>query len=190
VLNIAKFHRTCPIRLEHKRWFVLRGPGGFYLDHNCPFGCSSSSSCAGCISHAIVDIWQAEGVSPIPLYEDDLAPFRTLLPLIPTPVPPDPLPDPRFPYNRAGALERIKPTKTPWHPIKSQDFAPMFVYIGYTWDIMNKTVSLPKMKRLKFLQCVCEFAGQFFAVPCSMKDVMKIHGSLCHVTFVHPLGCL
>jgi hypothetical protein len=199
VLDIAKFHRTCPIRPEHKQWFVLQGPDGLYVEHCCPFGCSSSSCNAGCISHAVVDIWQAEGVGPIPLYEDDLAAFRA--PIADTPRRPSPAPipyrppalstlstPPVFAYDRIGALERIKSTKTPWHPIKGQDFTPTFVYIGYTWDIKNQTVSLPEKKQLKFLRRVREFAGQFFAIPCHMQDVMKIHGSLCHVTFVHPLG--
>jgi hypothetical protein len=114
VLDIAKFYCTCPILPEHKCWFVLQGPDGFYVEHNCLFGCCSSSSCAGCISHAIVDIWQAEGVGPIPLYEDDLASFCTPLPPIPDPPTPPPLPPPLvFPYDRTRALELIKPTKTP-----------------------------------------------------------------------------
>jgi hypothetical protein len=195
VLDIAKFHRTAPIRPQHKRWFVLQGPDGFYVEHCCPFGCSSSSCCAGCVSHAVVDIWQALGVGPIPLYEDDLAPFRAPLlppptqrppavPLLPPPLPPLPT----FAYDRAGALELIKPTNMPWHLTKGQDFAPVFIYIGYKWDIANQTVSLPEEKRKKFLRRICEFAGQFFALPCCMKDVMKIHGSFCHITFIHPLG--
>ncbi|KAJ7480737.1 hypothetical protein FB451DRAFT_1446735 [Mycena latifolia] len=28
------------------------------------------------IANAVVDIWEGEGVKPIPKYEDDLAPFR------------------------------------------------------------------------------------------------------------------
>jgi hypothetical protein len=107
----------------------------------------SSSCCAGCISHAVVDIWQALGVGPIPLYEDNLAPFRAPLPPPPTTPPPPPI----FAYDRALALELIKPTNTPWHPTKGQDFALTFVYIGYTWNITDKTVSLPETKRLKFL---------------------------------------
>jgi hypothetical protein len=76
VLDIAKFHRTCPIQPDDKRWFVLQGPSSFYIEHDCPFGCSSSSSNAGMIASAVVDIWEAEGVSPVVRYEDDLAPFR------------------------------------------------------------------------------------------------------------------
>jgi hypothetical protein len=136
------------------------------------------------------------GVGPIPLYEDDLAPFRAPLPqplltpqlpavpLLPPSLPPPPV----FVYDRTGALELIKTTSMPWHPIKGQDFAPVFIYIGYKWDIANQTVSLPEEKRLKFLRRVCEFAGQFFVLLCRMKDIMKIHGSLCHVTFIHLLG--
>ncbi|KAF7330695.1 hypothetical protein MSAN_02447600 [Mycena sanguinolenta] len=181
VLDIAKFHRTCPILPEHKRWFVLKGPDGFHIDHVCPFGCSSSSGNAGTIGNAVVDIWKAEGVSPITRIEDDLAPFRS-------PVRTNPDGSYAYAYDHTDALERISPTRTPWHPTKGQDFASLFVYIGFLWDIENKRVSLPEQKRLKFLERCRRFLRSFSTRQCIMRDVMKIHGSLCHLTFVYPLG--
>jgi hypothetical protein len=79
-LDIAKFHRTCPILPEHKPWFVCQGLKGFYMDHICPFGGSSSSSNAGMVGNATVDIWVSEGISPICKYKDDLNIFHYPIP--------------------------------------------------------------------------------------------------------------
>ncbi|KAF7368675.1 Reverse transcriptase ribonuclease h [Mycena venus] len=152
ILDIAKFHRTCPIHPEDKRWFVLKGPKGFYIEHNCPFGCSSSSSNASTIASAAVDIWEHEGVKPI------------------------------------AALSRIAPLNTPWHPDKGQDFGFTFKYIGFHWDIVERRVSLPENKRLKFLGRVRAFVSDFRANPCKVLQIRKLHGSLCHITYVHDLG--
>jgi hypothetical protein len=61
-------------------------------------------------------------------------------------------------------------------------------YIGFVWDIANKRVSLAEKKRLKFLGRVRAFLVDYASSRCKMLEVMKLHGSLCHVTFVHPLG--
>ena len=77
MLDIAKFHRTCPVLPSHKPWLVVQGlPGQFLIDHVHPFGTACASSNAGMIANAVVDIWQAEGVFPVPKYEDDLKVFR------------------------------------------------------------------------------------------------------------------
>ena len=77
-LDIAKFHRTCPVLPSHKPWLVVQGlPGQFLIDHAHPFGAACASSNAGMITNLVVDIWDAEGVSPASKYEDDLKVFHT-----------------------------------------------------------------------------------------------------------------
>ena len=185
-LDIAKFHRTCPIHPEHKPWFVLQGPDGFYIEHNCPFGCSSSGSNAGMIGNAAIDIWIHEDVKPIVKYEDDMNIFRFA-------ISGGPNPDGSFtpysyPYDRSLALSLIAPLKIPWHPDKGQDFSPSFTYLGFFWDIPNRTVTLHDAKREKFLTRVNNFIASFSGARCQMQDVMKIHGSLCHIAYIYPEG--
>ncbi|KAF7303601.1 Reverse transcriptase/ribonuclease H [Mycena indigotica] len=186
VLDIAKFHRTCPILPAHKRWFVLQGPEGFYIEHCCPFGCASSSSNAGLIGSAIIDIWQALGFAPANRYEDDILSLRypsaSRIPSPPTP------PSFWFAFTRQQALEALSPLRIPWHPSKWTEYLPIATYIGFSWDIPNKTVALPEPKRLKFLRRIRDFRDKCSAGRCQLSDAQKIHGSLCHITFVHPLG--
>ena len=185
-LDIAKFHRTCPILPAHKPWFIVKGSKGFFIHHTCPFGCSSASSSASMIANAAVDIWDAEGVFPIMKYEDDLCVFR--LPILGgfladhTSVPYS------FSYDRTMALAFIKDLNIPWHPDKGQDFDYTFKYISFLWNIDARIVSLPEEKRLKFLNRVHSFISAFKTKRCTIRDVMKIHGSLCHIAYVYPQG--
>ena len=182
-LDIAKFHRTCPILPDHKPWIVVQGSRGYFIDHACPFRCSSASSNAGMISNAAVDIWEAQGVYPIMKYEDDLCVFR-----FPTIGPTLPNETHVFAYDRLSTLHLIEEPNIPWHPDKGQNFNETFKYIGFLWNIAARTVSLPEEKRLKFLNCTRYFISAFQAQRCVVKDVMKIHGSLCHIAYIYPEG--
>jgi hypothetical protein len=136
------------------------------------------------IGNAIVDIWQAEGVKPILKYEDDLKIFRY-------PVAVGQFHQDGFKYNydRDEALSRISSLQVPWHKDKG-DLAFLYVtnFIGFRWDLPNKQVSLSEEKRLKFHNRVRIFLDCFTGHPCSLLDVQKIHGSLCHVAFVYVQG--
>jgi hypothetical protein len=186
-LDIEKFHRSCPVLPSHKPWLVLQGkPGEFYIDHNYPFGAACASSNAGMIANAVVDIWEAEGVHPIQKYEDDLKVFRF-------PTPDGPFIDGiyRYDYDRAEMLGRISSLNVPWQSEKGDDqFLFITTFIGFLWDIPQKTVGLPEPKRQKFHERVRRFLASFRNQPCTLRDVEKIHGSLWHVAFVHLDGCL
>lgn len=137
------------------------------------------------ISNASMDIWNAEKVGPTLKYEDDCSIFRfpsssLLLE--------DGSTQHTYEYDRPEALRRIEPLGIPWHTSKGSDFNETFVYIGFRWSIESRHVSLPEPKRLKFLARVIAFISSFSGHPCQILDVMKIHGSLCHISFVYPEG--
>lgn len=136
------------------------------------------------IANAAVDIWMATGVSPVLKYKDDLKAFALA-------VPDGPFKNADFSYNydKNDAMQRIAPLHVPWHEQKGNDeFLPVTDFIGYTWDLPRKRVSLPDAKRLKFYHRVRTFIENFSGHKCHMLDVQKIHGSLCHVAFVYPEG--
>ena len=137
------------------------------------------------IGNAIVDIWQAQGVKPTLKYEDDLKIFRcpstspTNLDNTTT----------EYEYNREEALRRIASLQVPWHKEKGDtEFHYQTTFIGYYWDLVLKQVSLNDEKRLKFHNRVRIFIDSFDGHRCALKDVEKIHGSLCHVAFVYTEG--
>ena len=183
--DIEKFHRTCPVHPAHKPWLVVQGLSDkFYIDHTHPFGAAAASSNAGMIANAVVDIWQAEGVKPILKYEDDLKIFR--YPVDAGVFQHDEF---KYEYDRDEALSRISSLLVPWHKDKGDlSFSYITNFIGFCWDLPKKRVSLPEEKRLKFHNRVRIFLDSFTGRRCSLLDVQKIHGSLCHVAFVYVQG--
>ncbi len=184
-LDIAKFHRTCPVNPHHKPFLVVQGRNGeFFIDHTHPFGAASASSNSGMIANATVDIWRAEGVQPVLKYEDDLKSFR-----MPSATGTFRDGDYLYDYDREEMMRRIAPLQVPWHKEKGdKSFVFVTTFIGFLWDIPKKLVSLPEVKRLKFHERVRVFLVKFTGHRCSLQDVDKIHGSLCHVSFVHVKG--
>jgi len=156
----------------------------FYIDHTHPFGASSASSNAGMIGNAIVDIWVSEGIGPIAKYEDDFSVYRT-------PVSDGPFTEGnfRYAYDKEEAASRISSLRVPWHKEKGDPcFLSAHVYIGFFWDLTNHTVSLPLEKRLKFAERARLFILHYERKKCPLREVDKIHGSLCHVAFVYTEG--
>ena len=133
------------------------------------------------IANAVVDIWKAEGVSPVPKYEDNLKVFQ-----VPSPTGVLHDGDFSFEYDHAEMLHRIASLGVPWHEEKGDNhFLFVTTFIRFCWDIPRKLISLLEEKRLKFHKCVRLFLNNFQGHPCHLLDVEKIHGSLCHVTFVY-----
>lgn len=136
------------------------------------------------IANAAVDIWECEGVFPVPKYEDDLKVFR-----YPTPNGPFVDGDFTYGYDKREMLSRIRTLAIPWHEEKGDDsFTFITTFIGFLWDIPRKLVGLTDEKRLKFRDRVRQFIDRFTGHPCLLLDVEKIHGSLCHVSFVYTDG--
>ncbi len=180
-LDIAKFHRTCPILPAHKQYFVVQGSNGFFIDHCCPFGCASSEGNAGSIANAAMDIWEKEKVAPAVKWVDDLNVFRF-------PSAGNEALGFSYPYDMASAKKLIEPLSIPWHKTKWSDFASIFVYIGIQWDIENKRASLPEHKRLKFLHRVRQFIDLYSNHPVLLAPTLSLQGSLVHISFVYLLG--
>lgn len=136
------------------------------------------------IANALVDIWEGEGVGPVTKYEDDLNIFH-----IPSTSGQFVKGKFQYDYNCAEMLCRVASLGIPWHEEKGDGhFKFQTVFIGFLWDIPEKLVSLPKTKQLKFLECVRLFLHCFSKKPCHLLNVEKIHGSLCHVTFIYLEG--
>ena len=140
------------------------------------------------IGNAIVDIWQAEGIKPTLKYEDDLKVFRCPSLHIPDSSSSD-TPLTSYEYDQTEALLRVSSLGVPWHKEKGDtEFLYKTTFIGYSWDLVLKLVSLPDEKRLKFHNRVKVFINSFSRRCCTLKDVERIHGSLCHVAFVYVEG--
>ena len=150
-----------------------------------PFGMGPASSNSSQIGNGVVDIWDAEDTDANFKYEDDLSQLQ-----IPSAYGPFFYGLYHYCHDRDSSLNLIASLHVPWHPTKMGDrFVPIFVFIGFLWDLVLRRVSLPEIKHIKFLYCVDSILSHVFSSnKVSLLDVQWIHGSLVHVCFVYSDG--
>ena len=74
----------------------------------------------------------------------------------------------------------------PWEASKDQSFAPMTIYIGFTWDLDFHTVSLAPDKIAKYLNIIREWLDWPYHI---LKDAQSIYGKLLHACAALHCGC-
>jgi len=88
-----------------------------------------------------------------------------------------------FPYSLKDISTITAPLRFPWADQKWQSFGFKIEFLGFTWDMWHRRVSIPDTKRLKYLErikALLESPDQ----RVRLKPLEKAHGSLMHVTFV------
>lgn len=86
-------------------------------------------------------------------------------------------------------LDMIKDLRVPWHLTKGQDFDFIVEYVGFLFNLLRRTVSIPERKRLKSRQRVADFINRFKRSQAPLGEVLTIIGSLSHLTYVYEHGC-
>ena len=183
--DIKAFYWTCLVLPDHKPWLVVSISNIFWIDHDYPFGTRSASSNSGQTGSAVIDIWSAEDIDITFKYEDDMSqlqfPFET-----------GPFINGLHHYHHdcESSLGLIALLNIPWHPTKTGDwFIPVFIFIGFLWDLPLQQVSLPDLKHLKLLNRVVTLIMKSENhKKVSLTDVQKIHGSLVHICFIYLDG--
>jgi hypothetical protein len=195
--DIASAYRTCPIAPEHKPWLVssTRHPQTreieFWADHCCPFGMASAHGILGAVANATCDIIEAKALVTgaevsATKWVDDFAFTQS-----PTGGGVLGLDGQLSPWTYAFAdcdalLSIVSSLRIPWHESKGQAHFSSYVdYIGFGWDFALKTVALPEAKRDKYYGRTMTFLSSPTA---SLEDVLRLHRSLMHLTFVIPEG--
>lgn len=93
--------------------------------------------------------------------------------------------DSLFSYSFAD-IDRISaPLGIPWEPSKDQPFASKVDYIGFTWNLDTRTVSLSQKKIEKYLQAIDHWGTR---AAHTQEDVEKLYGKLLHACAAIPMG--
>lgn len=187
-LDIEAAYRTVPVWPQHKRFLVVEVDGEFYIDHVFPFGLATAGGVQGHVADASVDILHSLELGPIKKWVDDHTFFRFAISggLL--------LPDGSLsPFAYKHGLVEIyahsKPLGIPWHPKKCRDFAFIFIYLGFLWDLIQRSVALPDEKRVKYRNKLTSLLNSLNkGIGISYKDAMSLNGTLSHVAFVIPHG--
>jgi hypothetical protein len=187
-LDIKAAYRTVPVWPPHKQFLVVAVGDDFFIDHVFPFGLSTAGGVQGHVADATVDILSSKDLGPIKKWVDDHTFFR--FPCGGGKILAD---GSRSPFIFCHGLWDIynesHPLGIPWHPIKWKDFAAIFIYLGFLWNLTNHTVELPDAKRLKYLEKVSLILESLNrGGRLTLKDTMSINGTLSHISFVIPHG--
>lgn len=73
----------------------------------------------------------------------------------------------------------------PWEREKDTPFSHIFTFIGLTWNLRTKTVSLPEQKKQKYLNALRDWQS---SKTHTLNEAEKIHGKLLHATLVITRG--
>jgi hypothetical protein len=183
-LDIEAIYRGIPCLHAHKCFLIVYHDGKLYIDHNIPFGLASVAGLQGEVADATVTIWRELNVKPSKKWVDDISIFHfpsltgmfvgfldgSLY---------------HYEYDLNHAKLLISPVKVPWHPDKGQDFSDNGEYIGFFWDLPNKSVSLTELKHLKYITCLSEFLSLFENSRVQKHELECVAGFLNHASFIY-----
>ena len=78
-LDVDSAFRCCPITPSQQCNFIVHWVGSFYIDHNAPFGATSSGGVFGRIANTKSAILESKSLSPSKNWVDNFVFFRFLL---------------------------------------------------------------------------------------------------------------
>lgn len=132
---------------------------------------------------AFTDILMANGFDAIKKWVDDFIVFAFGR----AGGPPD-----LSPENAFAIIERIAADLgIPLHPKKRQLLGTIITYVGFTWNLKERSVGIPPDKKAKYLAKLDAIISAIESSPtrsCRLKPLLSVHGSLMHCTFVVRAG--
>jgi hypothetical protein len=161
---------------------ALRAADTNFTSRNLRWADGEAQATSGSASEHVA--WEKLGVGPILKWADNLVPFRF-------PDQSSNLTSGSFHY--AYDLDTIRslsaPLGIPWHSSKFSDFAFTVTYLGFVWNLPERSVTLHEQKRLKYLSKLASFATHLENNRrIDKKLAQSINGTLSHICFVYPHG--
>lgn len=72
-----------------------------------------------------------------------------------------------------------------WEHSKSTSFQSVTQFFGFSWDLDDRTVSVPEQKKKKYLDAIAEWETRSTH---SLLEVQQLYGKLLHISLVVPAG--
>jgi Reverse transcriptase-like len=176
-LDVDSAFRCCPISPSQQSNFVIHWNDLFYIDHNAPFGATSSGGVFGRLADALTNILSSKGIGPSKNWVDDFVFFRYPMSNEPNNL--------SFAYSLSDIYDVATRLGWPWKDSKTKPFANEFKYLSFIWNLSTKTVQIPLPKKLRYLSKLEPWTSdQKF----SKKDAESILGTLVHCSLAVPDG--
>lgn len=167
--DIRAAYRVTPIRPDQQNALCLIWRGKVYIDRAVMFGLASSAGVFGAVADMIVAISLAHGFGPMCKWVDDFLVIR--------------LPGQR--WTEADFVQTTGMLGVPWAPEKTRPFAFRQRYLGFIWDLAQRTVELPqdKLDEIKAMLDLWTTSKDTFTA----RDCARLHGKLAHISSIFPL---
>lgn len=167
--DISAAYRLTPIRPQQQNSLCVYWEGKVYVDRALMFGLTSSAGVFGSIADMLVAIYEQAGFGPICKWVDDF--FVVLLP--------------GASWTELEFISLTAAFGVPWSHAKTRPLASVQRFIGFDWDLVNRTVALPpeKLRRMRDLVCKWQQTGLLYC----KREAESLHGKLVHVSCILPL---
>ncbi|GLB43995.1 putative tyrosine recombinase [Lyophyllum shimeji] len=93
--------------------------------------------------------------------------------------------DTTYTYSSADIDAISQTLGIPWEASKTIEFSFSVQYLGFVWDLQERTVSVPEGKKAKYLQAITEWKS---SKTHSLDEVQRLYGKLLHTSLVVPAG--
>ena len=90
-----------------------------------------------------------------------------------------------YPYDFGDIDAITTPLGIPWEKAKDIRFGYVVPFIGFNWNLVDKTVSLPQSKKEKYLQNITDWKNR---TTHTLNDVQQLYGKLLYSCLIIPKG--
>lgn len=169
VFDVKAAHRRVPVMPWQQPFYVIAWMGLVALNFCCQFGAASSSGLWGRLADAFRDIFAFHHPSSDCInWADDFTFWRYLV-------------DGKYELSEDDIYGLASRLGWPWSKKKTRPFSSRFNYIGFTWDLVDKTVEITTEKKAKYL---AELTRWQPGASVRHKEALSILGKLVHCSCV------
>lgn len=175
-LDVDAAFRRCPILPSQQSSFIIGWQDLYYIDHAAPFGAASSGGVFGRIADAFMGILRSKNITALN-WVDDFLLFNF----------PDSVINglPSYPYTLETIFSLSNPLGWPWKESKTHPFAALFLYLGFLWSLVEKTVQIPEEKKARY---ILKLSPWVEGAKFTLHEAQSILGTLVHCSLAVPEG--
>lgn len=167
--DISSAYRIAPVLPSQQNALCIAWRGKVRVDRAVSFGLASSCGVFGAVADMLVALYHAGGFPLLLKWVDDFILFRR----------------PGETFTEEDFIRFTGRLGVPWGLDKTRDFATRQKYIGFIWDLVQRSVSLPPEKLAAVLQLISEWLEE--GARFSAHDAARLHGKLVHASSIFPL---
>lgn len=196
IFDVDAAFRNIPTHPSVRRFTAVMVGELIHLDNCLNFGAAPSPGIWGRVADAMAAILRKKGVNRLVKWVDDFVFFRSVdcslgsdkvenVILFRYPTRTSSNSSVSYSYDEGLVWDTAETLGWPWAPSKFVPFASSFMYIGFSWDLVVKTVQLPEPKKTKYRAKLDAWQK---GEKRSRAEAESLIGTLNHVCLVVPWG--